>query len=397
MTITDTRSAPTAEELVARVREIQPLLTKNAAQGEQDRRVVEESIAALTEAGIFKIAQPKRYGGYETSMRTILDVCSAVGEADGGTAWVTTLLTVGAWQLGLFPQQAQDDVWKDHPDARISGVIATTAETVKVDGGYRISGRWYYASGCYHADWTTVGIPVTDENGELIDQGSALIPMTDIEIEETWFVTGMKSSGSNCVIARDVFVPDHRILSVTKAVQGVPQTEHTDEVLYRIGFPILSLILAAPPLGMGRKALQLVRETADKKPIAYSFFAKQSDSVTFQLQLAEAAMRIDSAHLHAYRAADDLDRAAVAGLALEQVERTRVRADTGWAVENIAKAVDLLLYANGAGSFADANELQRIWRDSAVAARHGATTPAMGYELHAKALLGRTDFPSFFA
>jgi alkylation response protein AidB-like acyl-CoA dehydrogenase len=397
VTITDTRPAPSAEELVARVRELHPLLERNAAQGEQDRRVVEESITALADAGVFKIAQPKRYGGYATSMRTLLDVCSTVGEADGGTAWVVTLLTVGAWQLGLFPQQAQDDVWKDNPDAKISGVIATTAETVKVSGGYRISGRWYYASGCWHADWTTVGIPVTDDKGQVVDQGSALIPMTDFDIEETWFVAWMKSTGSNCIIARDVFVPDHRILSVTKVAQGVPQNEHTDEARHAISFPILSLILASPPLGMGRKALELVREKADKKPIAYTFFAKQSDSVGFQLQLAEAAMRIDTAHLHAYRAADDLDRAAAAGQQPDQVSRTRVRADTGWAVENIAKAIDVLLYANGAGSFAEANQLQRIWRDSAVAARHGATSPALGYELYAKALLGRTDFPSFFA
>jgi alkylation response protein AidB-like acyl-CoA dehydrogenase len=119
MTLTDARSAttPSAEELVARIRELQPLLAKNSAQGEKDRRVVEESIQALTEAGVFRIAQPARYGGYQTSMRTMLDVSSAVAEADGGTAWVVTLCNVCAWMVGTFPERAQDDVWAGTPDA----------------------------------------------------------------------------------------------------------------------------------------------------------------------------------------------------------------------------------------------------------------------------------------
>lgn len=108
----ETAPAPsTAAEVIERVRQIQPLLAENAAQGEQDRRVVEQSIAALVGAGAFKVAQPKRYGGYESSMRAMLDLSGAVGEADGGTAWVVTLCNVCAWMLGLFPQQAQDDVW----------------------------------------------------------------------------------------------------------------------------------------------------------------------------------------------------------------------------------------------------------------------------------------------
>lgn len=130
---------------------------------------------------------------------------------------------------------------------------------------------------------------------------------------------------------------------------------------------------------------------ADKKAISYTFYTAQSDSVAFQLQIAEAAMMIDTAHLHAYRAADDLDRAAQAGVYPDVLVRTRVRADTAWVLEHITKAIDLLLFAHGAGSFADANPLQRLWRDSAVAARHAVTLPAVNYEVYGNALLGRED------
>ena len=123
-----TRHVPTTAELVARARALRPLLAANASQGEADRRVTEESIKAMTDAGLFKIAVPRRYGGYETSVRTMLEVSAAVGEADGGTAWVLTLINVCSWLVGLLPQQAQDDIFGADPDALISGVLAPTAD-----------------------------------------------------------------------------------------------------------------------------------------------------------------------------------------------------------------------------------------------------------------------------
>ena len=338
---TETPTVPSADELVKRIRELQPLLAANSAQGEQDRRVVEESITALTDAGVFRTAQPRRYGGYETSMRTMLDVSAAVGEGDGGTAWVVALCNVCAWLAALFPEQAQDEVWGDDPDAKVSGVLAPTAEAVKVDGGFRVTGRWFWNSGSWHAGWAVLGIPITDESGAAIDQGLALIPRIDLDFQETWFVAGMKSTGSNCLIAQDVFVPEHRIISVPAAIEGRYGTERTEEQLYRSAFvPLLALVLAGPQLGMGRKALEIVKEKGATKPISYTFYATQSDSVVFQMQIAEAAMLIDTAHLHAYRAAEDIDRFAELGSYPDMITRTRVRADTGWAIEHITKAID---------------------------------------------------------
>ena len=181
-TSASTLELPTDAELVARARELKPLLAGNAAQGETDRRVVEESIQALTDAGLFKISVPKRYGGYETSMRTMLDVSAEVAEADGGASWVVTLINVCNWMVGLMPEKAQDDVFGADPDAKVSGVLAPTAETRKVDGGWRVSGKWYYNSGSWHATWAVMGIPITDADGNVVDQGCALIPRSDMEL-----------------------------------------------------------------------------------------------------------------------------------------------------------------------------------------------------------------------
>ena len=233
-------------------------------------------------------------------------------------------------------------------------------------------------------------MPIVNGAGEPIDQGLALFPMADLERVDTWFVAGMKSSGSICLKAQDVFIPDHRVLSVPRAIAGEYPTETRDqEALYRSAFvPILSLILVGPILGLGRAALDFVRQKAPSRTIAYTFFEKQNTSVAFQLQVAEAALTIDTAHLHAYRAADDIDDAARRGVYPDMTTRARVRADSGYVAEKITQAIDKLMTAHGSAGFADVCPLQRIWRDAAVAARHAVILPPIGYELFGKALLG---------
>ena len=378
-----------AAELVARAKELRPLLARNAASGETNRRVEEESIQALTEAGFFRLSVPKRYGGYESSMRTTLDVSAAIAEADGGTAWVVTLINVCAWMTSLFPQRAQDEVFGADPEAKVSGVVTPTSETRKTEGGWRVSGKWYYNSGSWHATWAVLGVPITDDEGDVVDQALALIPRDDLEFEDTWFVAGMRSSGSNCLVAEDVFVPEHRMLRVPAAIVGEYASEHTDtEALYRSAFvPVLSLVLVGPQLGMGKAALDYVISKAAKKAISYTFYETQQQSVAFQLQIAEAARLIDTAHLHAYRAANDIDEAAARGVYPDRTTRARIRSDVGCVAESITRAIDILLSAHGAASFAEINPLQRIWRDSATAARHAVVLPAVSYEVYGKALL----------
>ncbi|MGP0092658.1 MAG: acyl-CoA dehydrogenase family protein [Xanthobacteraceae bacterium] len=381
---------PTAQELVGKARELAPLLQKNAPAGDANRRVEEETLEAVTKAGFMKVCTPKRYGGWEMNTRAMLDVSAAVAEADGGAAWVVNLNNICCWLTSLFPVKAQDEVFGADPDARVSGVLNPTATATKVAGGFRVTGAWYYNSGGWHAQWAVLGMPIVDDAGKTIDQGLALIPMADLERVDTWFVAGMRSSGSICLKASDIFVPDHRILSVPRAIEGDYPTEmRNQEAFYRSAFvPILAIILVGPILGLGRAALEFVRQKAGSRTIAYTFFETQKASVAFQLQVAEAAMMIDTAHLHAYRAADDVDEAAARGHYPDMLTRARVRADTGYVVEKITQAIDKLMFAHGSAGFAEACPLQRIWRDAAVASRHAVALPPIGYELYGKALLG---------
>ena len=381
---------PTVMELVARARELAPLFRKNAAASEANRRIDDETIKAAMQAGLMRVCTPKRYGGWEMNTRAMLDVSAAIAEADGGAAWVVNLNNVCCWLTSLFPVRTQNEVFGADPDTCVSGVLNPTASVKKEPGGYRIiMGEWHYNSGGWHARWAVLGLPIVNEAGETIDQGLAMIPMSDLERVDTWFVAGMKSSGSICLRAKDVFIPDHRILSVPQAIEGKYPTEMRDEAFYRSPFiPLLAIILVGPILGLGRAALEFVRQKANSRTIAYTFFEKQSASVAFQLQVADAALMIDTAHFHAYRAADDVDQAAARGVYPDMLTRARVRADTGYVVEKITQAIDKLLFAHGSAGFADASPLQRIWRDAAVASRHAVVLPPIGYELYGKALLG---------
>lgn len=376
------------EDLIAHVRQLRPLLAKNAAETDRNRRAAEENILALERAGVFRTTVPRRYDGHQGSLRTQLEVAAAVGEGCGGTAWVTALVNVCGWFTGLFSERAQDEVWGVNPRARISGVFAPSLDARRVDGGLVVSGKWYFSSGCLHADWAVLGVLEHDRNGAMVDHYLALMPMTELSIEDTWYTVGMRGSGSNCVVAKEVFVPDHRLLSITKAVKGDYPTERKEEDVYRAAFmPVSALILVGPQLGMGRAALDYVIEKAPQRSIAYTVFAKQSESTAFQLQVAKAALLIESAHLHAYHAADEVDRAAERNEPLDYKTRARMRAVTALVASQITQAMDILMTAHGAGGFAEASPLQRFWRDSNTAARHAIALQPVADEVYGKALL----------
>jgi alkylation response protein AidB-like acyl-CoA dehydrogenase len=380
---------PTLEQLLLRIEETKPILTANVDETEANRRVAQANIDALTEAGAFKVTVPRRFGGYEMTIREKLEVSAAVAEACGSTGWVVALTNVCNWMASVLPDQAQQDIFGSNPDAKVAGVLNPSADIRKVEGGYEVSGEWPWASGSWHADWALVGIVVPDEAGQPVDQALAFIPMHELSIKETWFVAGMKGTGSNTIVADKVFVPEHRLHSVPQALQNEYATEHTDEALYRSSFiPVLTLILAGPQLGLGRAALRFVMDKAPKRGIAYTKFERQIDSTAFQLQVANAATLIDTAHLHAFRAAADIDDAAAAGEKLGYVARARVRADTAYAITKIREAIDGLLSAHGASSFAEVSPLQRIWRDANTAGRHAVVDPLVNQEVYGKALLG---------
>jgi alkylation response protein AidB-like acyl-CoA dehydrogenase len=241
---------------------------------------------------------PRRLGGYETDIRTYIEVMAELGRGCGSTAWTASLLNVCAWLAALFPDRAQREVWNSNAETWIAGSLAPRGEALPVDGGWRVTGRWPWASGCLHAQWAACGILMKNERGEMANLGLSLMPMADLTIDDTWYMAGMKGTGSNTIVAKDVFVPEHRFLPYPAAFLGNYPTEHKDEALYRSALvPFTILILIGSQLGVAKAALDHVISNASRRGVTHTHFEKQSDSTGFQIQVAEAAMKIETAYL----------------------------------------------------------------------------------------------------
>jgi len=386
--ITDTARALRAD-LVERAATLRPLLAGNADLTDRRRGVPAENVGALAEAGLLSLLQPARYGGLQTDLRTLLEVGLEVGRACGSTGWVASLLNANAWFVGLFPAQAQDDVWAHAPGARVAGVVTPSGTARAVGGGYRVSGRWAPASGCTHADWAVLGVTRPDAEGTSDAVGIVLAPMSELTVEDTWFVTGMRGTASNTLVGEDLFVPAHRFHSVPDAVEGRYATPFTDEALYRAPLvPVAALVLTGPQLGLAAGAVDLLMENAPRRGVTMTSYASQAEAPTVQLAAAKAASLADSARLHAYRAAADLDEAALAGTVPDYDARARIRMDAGMAAVHAREAVRIVCSAQGASSFGESNPLQRIWRDIEAASRHAVLNPDVAAEIYGKALFG---------
>lgn len=377
------------EQLVAAAKSLQPLLAEHAAETERERRVADAGIEALRDAGLFRMLTPKRCGGYEIGARTWLDVVALVAESCGSTAWVLGLLTNAAWFAGMLDDHARKEIFDDDPDTRIAGVFAPSEDMRREDGGVRVSGKWFWASGSLHASWAMLGVLERDAQARVVDHWLGFVPMRELSIENTWYASGMKGTGSNCLVAEDLFIPAHRLMSLRQAIAGTIPNTHPDETLYRSAcVPMMVLALLGPQLGLARAALQHTIAVAGRRNIPYTIYQREADSPAFQMQIAEAALQIDSAHLHAHRIADDIDAHAERGQRMDLTTRARARASAGYVGKLVTQAINTLISAYGAGAFADANPLQRIWRDANTAARHALVLPPVCEEIYGKALLG---------
>lgn len=377
-------------EIIARATALVPLIREHAEKSSEERRVVPEVMDALEEAGLLKLLIPVRLGGLEANLRTTMECIAEVGRGDGSTAWAVALLNVCTWFSTTFSDEAQHEAF-GAPDAKACGIFSPPLKSERVEGGYLVSGRWAYSSGSFAATWATLGIGLA---GEGDPRALALIPAEAWTIEPTWFVAGMKGSGSDTIVVNDHFVPDHRIQRFTDMVEGDYGTSHKpDEQNANMAFiPVAALILVGAQIGLARHARERTVAAVPPKNVAYTCYTNAKNSPTHQIQTAEAFTRFDQAELLLQRACADIDGAAVARVQLDKLTRVRVRMDTGVISELVKDGIDRLMSVNGASSFADANVLSRVWRDSEIAGRHALVMPELGKEAYGRMLLG-TDEP----
>ena len=364
--------APDVAELRHRAEALVPVLRERAGRTEELRRLPDETIEDLHRSGLFRILQPRRVGGSELPFRTIVELVAAIGRGCGSTAWVLANLAAHHWLLGMWPKQAQDEIWGDSPDHLISSaLIFARGRARPVPGGYRLTGRWPYSSGVDPSTWNMLGAIVNDEDAGTTEPRVFLVPAGEYTVIDTWHVMGLIGTGSKDVAVEDIFVPAHRTLAVDHMTGGPnPGSEVNPSVLYRL--PAISLFafcIAGVSLGIAQGAIEYFAETTRTR--LSNFTGRNlADFNTLQVHLAEAAAIADAAQAMLLSDCDEATRITEEGRVPDLEQRARYRRDGAYAATRCTRAVDVLFQATGGGAIYARNPLQRAFRDIHAANAH---------------------------
>jgi len=366
---------PSVERIMAAARDLVPELRRRARQTELDRHVSADIISACRKAGIFRLMQPRRFGGYEYPFSDFVRLNLELGHGCGSTAWAVAISALHNWLVGLFPLEAQAEVWAD-PEALINGSYAPTGVCESAPGGYKVSGSWGWASNCDHADWFVVSafLPRGDVSGPP-SPAWFLIPRSAIRIIDDWFSMGMAGTGSKTIVVdAPVFVPSYRALTVAEMNSGeAPGALVNENPLYRLTFTgTAPFTLSSVPLGIARGAIEDFIEMASSKmatqPGAPPILMAKLPHV--QLAISEASAVVDAATLLLKRDVDEIDVLQSRGELLGIRERIRHRRDHSFVAREAARAVNVLYEALGASGGMLSSPIQRAWRDVNLVTHH---------------------------
>ncbi|WP_280186574.1 MULTISPECIES: 3-hydroxy-9,10-secoandrosta-1,3,5(10)-triene-9,17-dione monooxygenase oxygenase subunit [Nocardia] len=371
------------QEVTERVEALWPTLRERAQEAEDLRRIPDESMKALQETGFFRLLQPKQWGGHAADPVVFYDTVRKIASACGSTGWVAGIVGVHNWHLALFAQQAQEDVWGEDTEVRISSSYAPMGAGTVVDGGYLVNGAWAWSSGCDHATWAVLGGPVI-KDGKPVDFGSFLIPRDDYRIDDVWNVVGLRGTGSNTVVVKDVFVPSHRFLSF-RAMSELksPGLERNTDPVYKMPWgTIHPTTISTPIVGMAYGAYQAHVEHQGKRVRAAYAGEKAKDDPFAKVRIAEAASDIDAAWRQLSGNVADEYALLVAGEEIPFDLRVRARRDQVRATGRSIAAIDKLFESSGATALSNGTPLQRFWRDAHAGRVHAANDPERAYLMY---------------
>lgn len=376
-------SEPESRKVLDGVQDLLPALRERAQKAEDLRRVPEESIAQLQETGFFRLLQPQRYDGFEANPIDFYTAVKMVGSACGSTGWVASIVGVHPWHLALFSEQAQDEVWAEKPDTRISSSYAPMGKAKVVEGGYRLTGRWSFSSGCDHATWVFVGGPALDDDGKMVDFCTYLLPLGDYRIDDVWDTVGLRGSGSNDIIVEDVFIPAHRALSfMSMSKTDCPGHQVNTSALYKLPWgTVHPSTITAPIIGMAQGAYDAHVEHQGKRVRAAYAGEKSKEDPFAKVRIAEAASEIDAAWLQLTRNLEEELELLKAGKEIPMSLRLRARRDQVRGTGRSIEAIDRLFENSGGRALASGTPIQRFWRDAHAGRVHAANDPERAYTM----------------
>ena len=359
------------EKMLARLRALVPAFRERADRTEQLRRLDPETERELHEAGLFRILQPRRVGGSELDYVALIDFPAEAARGDASVAWSLANLLSHHWMLAMFPPEAQARVWDENPDALIaSSFVFPSGRGRKVEGGYRVQGRWPFSSGVRSSQWNMLGGTVVAED-ESTELRVFLVPASDYSVLDTWDTMGLRGTGSEDVVVEDVFVADHMTLAVSQLAGGAtPGSAVNPSPLYRLPvFALFPFVLSGCALGNAQACLEDFEASARRRASSYNR-ARMADFQSIQIRVAAAASRIDAARRIMRGCCLEAMEDARAGRLPDMTRRVAYRRDGAFSVNLCTEAVNILFKASGGAALARAGAMQRQFREAQAIDSH---------------------------
>ena len=364
------RKVTIAGKMLERVESLQDQFRDLSGKARQLRRVPQENIDALQDAGFFLALQPARYGGYELNPQDFFRMQCAIAEGCMSTAWASGIIAVHAFQIALMDARAQEDVWGEDIHTRVSSSYAPLGKVEPVEGGFRLSGRWGWSSGCDHCSWILLGAIVPGEGFRTF-----LLPNSDYEILDTWQSMGLQGTGSNDIVVEGAFVPDYRTHKQSDGFSGTnPGIEVNGAPLYRLPWAQTFIrVVSTPAIGAAREGLRLYKNTVVSK--ASGDVTKLAGDVSTLERVASATNAIDEMEALLYRNFDQMMAAVESGVSISIEDRALYRYQASLVIEKSMGVIDSLFSSAGGSSVFIDSEIQQRFLDIHTARAHVANNP----------------------
>jgi alkylation response protein AidB-like acyl-CoA dehydrogenase len=380
----------TVKDLLAGIHELAPCITARAAEIEAARRIPPDLVEALRSIGVFRMVVPQSHGGMELDLPAALEVVTALARIDGSVGWTVMIATAGPVFMAMLPRQVYEQVYQSGPDVIVAGSAQSGGTAEAEADGWRVNGRWPFASGCQHADWM-LGLCTMSEDGKPLpgpagEAGPPLargcfLPARAWQIEDTWNVAGLKGTGSHHIALHDALVPAQNFIDLFGDTPCLPGP------LYQAPMQNIPLLHAAFAVGVAEAALSELVELANsgRRQLHAAVPMRQSESFQGKLGCIAADVRAAAGFLQTQAASHW--QHAIAGTLKDEALFAQGTQTAVWLTATCVRAVDACFALAGSAAVYETSALQRRLRDIHVAAQHG-TVQERHYVTAGKQTLG---------
>jgi 3-hydroxy-9,10-secoandrosta-1,3,5(10)-triene-9,17-dione monooxygenase len=369
--------AVTPAVLIERARAMVPVLKERARRTTAERRISDETISEMQGAGFFRVLQPKRWGGYEMHPNVFFEIQKLLAEGCMSTGWVYGVVGGHPYELALFHDQAQLDVWGEDDSVLVSSSYQPVGKVERAEGGYYLSGRWGFSSGSEHCDWVLLGAMIPPEGeGDALDMRTFLLPRADYSIENAWDVFGLQGTGSQDIVVERAFVPDYR---THRAVDGFlcrnPGQAENDAPMFRLPWAQIFLrLVSTAALGGAKAGVKAALEISASRVSTNTGKASKTDPLVLNA-VAKAYAQVEEMEVVLTRNMDDMIAHAERGEDVPMEKRTLYRFQSASVVRRCADLIDEIMPLLGGRAIYMSSPIIQPWLDLHAARAHVANDP----------------------